>query len=387
MIVSRMATFASALLLVTGLAACRSDSESPTPTTAPAATATATAVVAVNKEVENVKSLVPFIDRIVAALKSGDVSTSRQAYDAFDARWNGIEVYINIRSRPTYEALELDLQAKIAKSLEAPQPVLADILPNAELYATKYKDAIAISEKGPALSPLVDDLTTLRIVRADLRIVTASLTANDLPKAKTYFASFKKSFPSVENLIKIRSIDAHRETADALARVDASFQANAAVDPMKPLVAALSERYNYAVRLLNLAARNADLTKQTFLEDDKKSLTSLNDIDNQLRASLASWETANYTASSASASAAQASFAQVQPALASKANDTDLKNTTTAYAALAGAAGDAAKVRAANKTALESVAAAQQVLIGQFWTHPALQSFISSLKRANTVSQ
>ncbi len=375
-----MATFASALLLAAGLAACSSDSESPTPTTAPAATATSTAVAAVNKEVENVKSLAPFIDRMVTALKSGDVAASRQAYEAFDARWHGIEIYINIRSRPMYEALELDLQAKIAKALEEPQPKLADIVPNAEMYAVKYKEAIAISEKGPALSPLVDDLTALRIVRANLRIVTASLTANDLPKARTYLASFKKSFPSVENLIKIRSADADRETADALAKADAGFQSNATVDQMKPLVAALTERYNYGVRLLNLAARNADLTRSTFSEDDKKSLTSLNDIAVQLRASLASWETANYTASSASASAAQASFTQVQPALAAKANDADLKNTITAYAALAGTAGDAAKVRAANKTALESVAAAQQVLVGQFWTDPSLQVFIAGIK-------
>jgi hypothetical protein len=50
--------------------------------------------------------------------------------------------------------------------------------------------------------------------------------------------------------------------------------------------------------------------------------------------------------------------------------DAPLQKALDTYKGLAGQAGDAAAVRAANKAAIEAVAIAQQVVGGQFWLDP-----------------
>ena len=334
-------------------------------------------------EVEHVKSAKPKVDALIAALKKNDLPASLAAYEQYDAVWNGVEVYVNFRSRELYGALETDLQAKIADGLAAKTPNLAAVVPNAEALGRKYDEAIALVQKGPALSPLFDDLATLRIVRADLRIVTAAIAANDLPKARASFAMFQSNVAKADPLIKQRSAAASADVADALAKADAGFKApGATADSVKPLVAALTDRYNFGVNLLNAAARNADLKKSAATEADVAALTALNDIAILLTKSQAAWTAGTYPAASDAAKAASgAQFEKVKPALQPKAADAALKTALDNYGNLAGAAGDATKVRAANRAALDAVAIAQQSVAGQFWTDAKLQSALAALPK------
>jgi hypothetical protein len=224
----------------------------------------------------------------------------------------------------------------------------------------------------------------LTIIRADLRITTAAITANDLPKAKAHFATFKSNVPKALPLIKARSTTAADDTSAALAAADAKFTANGTIDDVKPLVAALTSRYNFGVALVNAAARNADSKKTTYTPEDVTTLTALNDIMIQVNRSMTEYTAGDFAKSGSDAAlAAGDSFAKVQPILAAKnGSDVALKTALGAYAALAGAAGDTAKVKAANRTAYEAVFVAQQVIVGQFWADSKLQSVLSALPKS-----
>lgn len=369
---------AMAPLLALGLAACGDSDKEPSPSSsAPGATAAQA-----TREVELLKSARPTIGKLTDALRRGDLAASKQAYEAYDAAWNGIEVYVNFRDRALYGDLETGLQAKIADGLAASPPNLAALVPVSEALGKKYDQAIALVQKSASLSPLFDDLATLRIVRSDLRIATSALTASDVARARTYFTTFKGNYPKTQALIKVRSASVEGDISAAIAAADARFQANGALDELKPLVAAVTDRYNYAVNLLNAAARNADLTKKAITEEDKKYLSSLNDLKNQLRRSLDAWRAGDYAGAATAAAAASAAFSAVQPALAARSNDAALKTALDAYAALAGTGGDAAKAAAANNSAIEAGGVAEQALAGQFWADPGFQSFLATLPKA-----
>jgi hypothetical protein len=333
------------------------------------------------EEAERVRAVRPLIDRMTQAFESRNLAASRDAYEAYDAAWNGIEVYINFRSRALYAAIEQDLQAKIGQGLDTPQPNFAELTTLSRSLAGKYDEAIALVQKDPPLSLLFDDLATLRITRADLRIATAALDAGDLPKARQHVATFKQNYPTTQSLLKVRSTSDEQETTAALNALNARLQQpEATVADVNPLVAALIDRYNFGINLTNAAARNADGNKPGVTDADKKLLTDLHLVQVQLDRSQAAWEAGRYPeAATTAATAAGPSFTAVQPALAAKSSDAPLKTALIAYAQLAGGPGDADKVRAAQKAALEQIAIAQQVLVGQFWTDPQLQAFLADL--------
>jgi len=210
----------------------------------------------VSRELENVRSVPPYIDGRTAALRGNDVATARGAYEAYHAAWNGNEIYIQFRSRDTYNALEQDLQNRIAEGLETPHASLADLAPVSEALAKKYDEAILMVQAGASLHPLFDDLATLRTVRADLRIATAALADNDVVKARASFAAFRRNFPSAEPLIRARSTAASTEVDSAVDAAEVKFADPAiTADDLKPLVANVTERYNFGVNLMNAAAR------------------------------------------------------------------------------------------------------------------------------------
>src|ERR1044071_10498569 len=72
-------------------------------------------------EVTSIKAVRPTVVDTIAALKAGDVARAKSAFEAYDSAWNGIEVYVNVRSKAAYETLEHEYQARIAKALEAPR--------------------------------------------------------------------------------------------------------------------------------------------------------------------------------------------------------------------------------------------------------------------------
>src|ERR1700733_2538264 len=64
-------------------------------------------------EVAGIKAVRPTLVDTIAALQQGDVAKAKSAFEAYDSGWNGIEVYINVRSRDLYQAIELNYQKKI----------------------------------------------------------------------------------------------------------------------------------------------------------------------------------------------------------------------------------------------------------------------------------
>ncbi|HEX8969719.1 MAG TPA: FTR1 family protein, partial [Chloroflexota bacterium] len=69
------------------------------------------------------------LEDLATALQRQDVGSARAALDAYDAEWNGIEVYVNVRSRALYGEIESHYQADITSALQQPQPDTARILP------------------------------------------------------------------------------------------------------------------------------------------------------------------------------------------------------------------------------------------------------------------
>jgi len=148
-------------------------------------------------EITSIKAVRPTLADTVAALQRRDIAGAKVAFQAYDSLWNGIEVYINTRSRPMYEALELVLQTKITKALDAPNPDAAAILTDAQAMLAKYDEAIDVIAKAAPLNPLYDDVARLRIVRAHLREVVPALKTGNFDKARKSFAAFDSTWASI----------------------------------------------------------------------------------------------------------------------------------------------------------------------------------------------
>src|ERR1044072_3279396 len=61
-------------------------------------------------EVTSIKAVRPTLVDTIAALKAGDVARAKSAFEAYDPAWNGIQVYVNVRSKAMYQTLEHEYQ-------------------------------------------------------------------------------------------------------------------------------------------------------------------------------------------------------------------------------------------------------------------------------------
>lgn len=89
---------------------------------------------------------------------------------------------------------------------------------------------------------------------------------------------------------------------------------------MWPLVASLTDRYNYGCA----SSRNADRSKTAPTGDDLKALSALNDVKLHVRRSLATSNGGDYGSAAGASRAASAAFEWARPALAANASDADL---------------------------------------------------------------
>src|SRR6267154_2104441 len=64
-------------------------------------------------EISSIKAIRPTLVDTIAALQQRDVARAKAAFEAYDSGWNGIEVYVNTRSKDMYRLLELEFQPKI----------------------------------------------------------------------------------------------------------------------------------------------------------------------------------------------------------------------------------------------------------------------------------
>src|SRR5436190_9552949 len=113
-------------------------------------------------EVSAVKAPRAFLIETLSALQQGNAQRAKEAFEAYDSAWNGIEVYISTRSRALYQVLELELQARITKALGTPHPDMAALIADVQAMIAKYDEAIDIVTKASPLNPLYDELARLR---------------------------------------------------------------------------------------------------------------------------------------------------------------------------------------------------------------------------------
>jgi hypothetical protein len=207
-------------------------------------------------EVTSIKAVKPTLLATADAVKKGDVAKAKQTFEDYDSAWNGVEVYINTRSKPMYDKIELDLQDRITKALNAPQPDLAKIGADLQEMIGKYDEAIALAASGAPLSPLYDDIARLRIERSHLREVTPALKAGNIAKARKSYEAFDNGWDPIEDLIKARSEDAYVAIEKGMIQIEQALM------PEKPdvaqvtaMVAAVTTQYNAALALVVKEAR------------------------------------------------------------------------------------------------------------------------------------
>jgi hypothetical protein len=368
--IHRVLVATTACVLVGGMAACSSG---------PATSTTAAPGTEVSREAQAVSSVRPRIDALVAALRQNDLAAARTAYADYDAGWNGVEVYVNVRDMALYTTLEKDLQDPIGEAVATDSPDLAALVPVAEKLGTTYDQAIANSTTGTALSPLFDDVTTLRIVRADLRRATNDLELGDVTAARTHFGTFADAYPTVQPLVTMRSDSADGQISSAISAARKELgESDTTDDELTPLLATVTARYNVAVSLWNVAARNADVSRSAAAPADIAGARMLRQVEAALGTSATAWKQADYAAASAAAQQAQVSFDTVVAALTGKKAVPDVDKAIDTYAAEAAAAGDAAKVPADATAAIEASQVAEQALVGQFWTDPAVREQLAA---------
>jgi tetratricopeptide (TPR) repeat protein len=208
-------------------------------------------------EVASIKAVRPALVGTIAALQKGDVTGARTAFETYDSLWNGIEVYVNTRSKDFYDTLEHGFQARIEKGLGAANPDAAALLSEAQAMLGKYDEAIDLIAKSPPLNPLYDDIARLRIVRAHLREVLPALKAGNVAKARKSFSAFDSAWDSIEDMVKAHSAD------DYVAIEKAMIEIENALMPEKPDVAAATAlvngvmaKYNVTVAALMKEARS-----------------------------------------------------------------------------------------------------------------------------------
>ena len=209
-------------------------------------------------EVSSIKAVRPLLDQTLSAIRDGDLTRAKQIFAAYDSAWNGIEVYINIRSKALYEVLELDLQAKITKALDTNNPDVPQLVSDAQTMLAKYDDVIDLVANAPPLNPIYDDLARLRIVRAHLREVSPALKAGNLAKARKSFEAFDDMWFDIEDFVRAQSLDAYVAIERGMLQIEEALMPEMPdIARVQTLVAGVMSQYNTVVTEVQKQARTA----------------------------------------------------------------------------------------------------------------------------------
>jgi hypothetical protein len=199
-------------------------------------------------EVTSIKAVRPTLVDLVAALQQKNVAKAKAAIQAYDSAWNGVEVYINVRSKDTYNLLELDLQARITKELGTPSPDMAKLLADSQLLLAKYDDAIKMVAAAQPLNVGYDDVARLRIVRAPLRDVVPDLKDGKIAEARKSYEAFDSKWDSIEDLVKARSEDGYVAIEKAMIQIEQALMPDKPdVAQVTALVTTVNTSYNAAL--------------------------------------------------------------------------------------------------------------------------------------------
>jgi len=198
-------------------------------------------------EITSIKAIRPTLVNTIAALKAGDIARARDSFDAYDSGWNGIEVYINVRSKEAYQILEHEFQPRITKALESPNPNAAAVMADVQAMLAKFDETVAMMASQKPLNPMFDDVARLRIVRAHLREVPPALKAGNVAKARKSFQAFDDNWDSIEDLIKARNAESYVTIEKTMIAIENGLK------PDKPDVAQVTSMVNEVMRLYNEA--------------------------------------------------------------------------------------------------------------------------------------
>lgn len=210
-------------------------------------------------EISSMKAIRPTLVDTIAALQQRDLARAKAAFADYDSGWNGIEVYVNVRSKDVYRILELEFQPRITKALEKPNPDISEVLADVQAMLMKFDEAIRIFANAAPLNPLYDDVARLRIVRAHLREVTPALRAGNIVKARKSFDAFEDGWFNIEDFVRAQSLDAYVAIESGMVQIE-----QALLMPDKPDVAAVTglvsgvmSQYNAVVTAVQKEARGA----------------------------------------------------------------------------------------------------------------------------------
>jgi tetratricopeptide (TPR) repeat protein len=207
-------------------------------------------------EVTSIKAVRPALVNTIDALKKGDIAKAKEAFEAYDTGWNGIEVYINTRDRDIYNELEKNYQTKIEEGLDAPKPDLPSLLSNAQAMLEKYDQAIAMVEKAAPLNPLYDDIARLRTARSPLRNVNPAIKQGHVSHAQQAFAAFRANWPGIREFMKTKSAEAYDAVEKGIADLDAALKSpQPSADQVAGLVNGMMGKVNAVVFQLTAEAR------------------------------------------------------------------------------------------------------------------------------------
>src|SRR5882757_10028667 len=196
-------------------------------------------------EISSIKAIRPTLVDTITALQQRDVARAKAAFEMYDSGWNGIEVYVNTRSKDTYRLLELEFQPRITKALDKPNPDVSDVLADVQAMLVKFDEAVSMFANAARLDPLYDDVARLRIVRAHLREVTPALKAGNLAKARKSFEAFDHNWDSIEDLIKAKSGDAYVAIEKGMIEIEQALMPDKPdVAKVTALVTAVMTQYN-----------------------------------------------------------------------------------------------------------------------------------------------
>ena len=210
-------------------------------------------------EITSLKAVRPTLVNTLDAAQKRDAARARESFEAYDSAWNGIEFYVNTRSRQMYELLEHQYQARITKALEAASPDFAAIAPDVQGMLAKFDELVAMVEKATPLNALYDDVARLRIVRAHLREVPPALKVSNFAKARKSFKNFDENWDSIEDLIKARSADAYVAIEKGMIEIeDALMPEKPDVTKATALVNDVMTRYNAVLGEIAKDARAAN---------------------------------------------------------------------------------------------------------------------------------
>jgi hypothetical protein len=210
-------------------------------------------------EISSIKAVRPSLVDTITALQQRDVARAKAAFETYDSGWNGIEVYVNARSKDVYRLLELEFQPRITKALDKPNPDISEVLSDAQAMLVKFDEAVSMFASAAPLSPLYDDVARLRIVRAHLREVTPALKAGNFARARKSFEAFEDGWFNIEDFVRAQSLDAYVAIEGGMVQIEQvlfmSDQPDVAA--VTGLVGGVMTQYNGVVTEVQKQARSA----------------------------------------------------------------------------------------------------------------------------------